>query len=250
MFIEKNNFLSVIETKIRSSNSRLLDRPSSKINVFDKANSSINIVKKLETPRKLSPIKISSKLNLSPDIVRHRNSPRNVINDDSSKLKLQMCKPYDSNILPLEIKNKKQYLSTRKKNPKKLEFSALKSQTINKNKNDVFLNQSFIPGMQYWMFKREWLDDQILENFLSAHLLEFNQYNIMQMREFAENSFESPIDFTVLIKKLQKRNRRLKKEGTKDIEMMETIQEYWSKNRTNNNSLLNDRYNKYKSYSY
>jgi hypothetical protein len=63
-----------------------------------------------------------------------------------------------------------------------------------------------VSGMKNWMFKRECFDDQILENFLLNHNLQKNEYNFAQFREFAENSIESPIDFSPLIAKLQKQS--------------------------------------------
>ena len=75
-----------------------------------------------------------------------------------------------------------------------------KLNTISIKKDNSYLNQSNTSAMLYWLFKREWFDDLILENFLATHLLEFDEYNISEIREFAELSIESPIDFRSVIK--------------------------------------------------
>ena len=67
------------------------------------------------------------------------------------------------------------------------------------------MNQSYIAGMEYCLFKREVNDDGMLKKFLLTHKLEFSGYNVKTLREFADNSFESPIDFKSLIRRLQKR---------------------------------------------
>ena len=85
------------------------------------------------------------------------------------------------------------------------------------------LNQSVVPDMKYWMFKREWNDDKLLEEFIRSHLLEFNEYNISVIRDFAEKSIESPIDFKNVINKLQKRARQLKKEENKQFKRMNSM---------------------------
>lgn len=105
----------------------------------------------------------------------------------------------------MEAKNQ-HYMTTRKKKIKKIDLSTKHSNTTSKSKNGELLNQSCIPGMQYWLFKRECYDDQILEGFLVSHLLDYDEQNINAIREFAENSIEAPIDFKALIKKLQKYN--------------------------------------------
>lgn len=74
----------------------------------------------------------------------------------------------------------------------------------------------------------------ILENFLSTHSIDFDEYNITAIREFAELSIESPIDFKSIIKKLQKRQRMLKREETKQLKMMDSIAEASTNCQTNN----------------
>jgi hypothetical protein len=63
-----------------------------------------------------------------------------------------------------------------------------------------------MPDMQFSLFKREVYDDQLLEGFLSSHSLLNNEYNITAVKEFAENSIETPVDFKDFIINLKKYN--------------------------------------------
>lgn len=92
-------------------------------------------------------------------------------------------------------------------------------------KNNATLNQSVASGMDYCLFKRECDDDKILEEFLASHMLEYNDYNLAVIKDFAENSIESPIDFKNVIKKLQKRARIQKKEEIKFLKRMNSMSE-------------------------
>ena len=132
--------------------------------------------------------------------------------EESTKLRFKLCKPEELAIDQLDSKNKRNnIISSRKKTIKRIEFGDNKKlNTIPIKHNDSYLNQSWTSAMQYCLFKRECLDDLILENFWATHLIEFDDYNIAAIREFAELSIESPIDFKSIIKKLQKRQRILK----------------------------------------
>lgn len=85
------------------------------------------------------------------------------------------------------------------------------------------LNQLNECGMHFCLFKRECLDDEIVEKFLASHHLQANEYNVSEIREFAELSIESPIDFKELIKNLQKRAMKIKKEEAKLMKRAESI---------------------------
>jgi hypothetical protein len=63
-----------------------------------------------------------------------------------------------------------------------------------------------MPVVQFSLFKREVYDDQLLEGFLSSHSLHNSEYNITAVKEFAENSIETPVDFKDFIMNLKKNN--------------------------------------------
>ena len=113
-------------------------------------------------------------------------------------------------IEPINEKVQNQLLSGRKnKNIKSIDYK-LKSKTINKDSQELFFSQSSVPGMKFCLFKREVYDEEVLKTFMTSHWLDFDNHNVSEIKEFAESSFESPIDFKPVIKKLQKRIKKLK----------------------------------------
>lgn len=95
---------------------------------------------------------------------------------------------------------------TRKKRNRKVDTSK-HSIMVSKFKENQSMNQSVLDGMKYCLFKREVSDDIMLKNFLTIHNLKSSDYNMKTLKEFAFISIESPIDFTNIIKRLQKRVR-------------------------------------------
>lgn len=117
-------------------------------------------------------------------------------------------------------------MTVRKKKSKKMDLESKHSQTLAKIKKERSTGYEGISGMKNCMFKRECFDDQILENFLLFHGLENNEYNVAQFREFAESSIESPIDFTNLIKSLQKMNKHLSLIQGRMVEISKSPSDY------------------------
>lgn len=103
----------------------------------------------------------------------------------------------------IRFKSNRNFMTTRKRKGK-IDVSAKSSFTLTKLKENQSANQSCITGMEYWLFKREVNEDETLIRFLKTHKLEGTQYNIKTIREFADNSIESPIDFKSIIRRLQK----------------------------------------------
>lgn len=121
-----------------------------------------------------------------------------------SKIKLRM-KNTEGVIQPIHLKMNRHSFMTARKRKTKLDRGNKKSPFMEKVKDSHSQNKNYIVGMEYCLFKREVDDDAILERFLGKHFLENNEYNIHTLREFAETSIESPIDFKNIIKRMQRK---------------------------------------------
>ncbi|CAI2384368.1 unnamed protein product [Moneuplotes crassus] len=145
----------------------------------------------------LSPLRVKKKLN---------DSEFKAIR--GSKIKLRMNNPPGSILEPMKLKiNSQSYLSAKKKR-RKGGRSHKKSALISKFQSNRKESKSYLVGMEYCLFKREVEDDKILQEFLIKHSLECTESNVNTLREFAESSIESPIDFKSLIIRMKKKSRR------------------------------------------
>lgn len=116
-----------------------------------------------------------------------------------------MNNPPGSILEPIKLKISSQsYLSAKKKR-RKGGKSHKKSALISKFQTNRKEGKSYLVGMEYCLFKREVEDDKILEEFLLKHSLECTESNVNTLREFAESSIESPIDFKSLIIRMKKK---------------------------------------------
>ena len=113
----------MIETRDRISNSRGIDRATSRINMIDKANSNINIMQQTpsrsNSPLKLTPIKFNPDLHLSPNL-KSPNFMNKFKSEKKSKIKLKLIKGSESAIASFNLKAQKQFMSNRKNRGKYL----------------------------------------------------------------------------------------------------------------------------------
>jgi len=160
---------------------------------------------------------------LSPLKSQRKNNKKPNGSNKGSKIKIRMKNSPQSIIHPMQFKiNCESYMSARKK--RKRGGRTQKSELISKFKESQNGN-NYLVGMEYCLFKREVDDNKILETFLLRHSLEYNEYNVKTLREFAQTSIESPIDFKNIITRMQKKSRRRVHNESRMFHQMSTIAE-------------------------